>query len=92
MGGDDTAANNVNYVKGLVQQPERLFFGSDYTGFRVMDRVSHLELDVTRTGLPTQALPIANSEDFNQSINEIVFAEIPKVLQISGMDYRVSYL
>ena len=57
-----------------------------------MDRVSHLEIDVTRTGLATQALPIANSEDFNQIINEIVFAEIPKVLQISGMDYRVSYL
>jgi hypothetical protein len=92
MGGADNAENNANYFEGLVQQPERLFFGSDYTGFRVMDRVSHLEFDITRTGLPTQALPIANSEDFNQSINEIVFAEIPKVLQISGMDYRVSYL
>ena len=92
MGGDDNAANNANYFEGLVREPERLFFGSDYTGFRVMDRVSHLEFDITRTGLATQNLPIANSEDFNQSINEIVFAEVPKVLQISGMDYRVSYL
>ena len=92
MGGADAAENNANYFEGLVREPERLFFGSDYTGFRVMDRVSHLEIDVTRTGLATQALPIANSEDFNQIINEIVFAEIPKVLQISGMDYRVSYL
>ena len=92
MGGADKATNEINYVGAVARNPERLFFGSDYTGFRVMDRVSHLEFDVTRTGLATANLPIANSEDFNQIVNQIVFAEIPKVLTVQGMNYRVSYL
>ena len=92
LGGDDKATNEANYVAAAVFEPQRLFFGSDYTGFRVMNRVSHLEFDVSRTGLTDTNLPIANTEDFNQVINQIVFAEIPKVLQISGMNYRVSYL
>ena len=55
-----------------------------------MNRVSHLEFDISRTALaPNVNLPFMNSNDFNQSIHQIIFAEVPKVLQISGMNYII---
>jgi|TARA_R110001592_G_scaffold185951_2_gene430195 hypothetical protein len=70
------------------------FYGSDYTGFRIMDRISHLEIDYGRSfvagGLADRA--IMESTAPNQQLNVLVYAEIPKVLQISGGSYRVAYL
>ena len=33
-----------------------------------------------------------NSSTPNQKLDVIVFAEVPKVIQIEGMGYRVAYL
>tara|TARA_R110000764_G_scaffold17311_1_gene47611 strand:- start:203 stop:1564 length:1362 start_codon:yes stop_codon:yes gene_type:complete len=68
------------------------FFGSDYTGFRIMDRVSHLEFDYGRTFIPGVPRSIMNSTAPNQALDVIVFAEVPKVVQVSGGSYRVAYL
>ena len=68
------------------------FFGSDYTGFRLMDRVSHLEFDYGRSHIAGVTRSIMNSTAPNQALDVIVFAEIPKVLQVSNASYRVAYL
>ena len=70
------------------------FYGSDYTGFRIMDRVSNLEIDYARTfvegGVADSAIMASTAP--NQQLNVLVYAEVPKVLQISGGSYRVAYL
>ena len=70
------------------------FYGSDYTGFRIMDRVSNLEIDYGRTfvegGVADSAIMASTAP--NQQLNVLVYAEVPKVLQISGGSYRVAYL
>ena len=70
------------------------FYGSDYTGFRIMDRVSNLEIDYGRTfvegGVANSAIMASTAP--NQQLNVLVYAEIPKVIQISGGSYRVAYL
>ena len=70
------------------------FYGSDYTGFRIMDRVSNLEIDYGRTfvegGVADSAIMASTAP--NQQLNVLVYAEIPKVIQISGGSYRVAYL
>tara|TARA_R110002153_G_scaffold98540_1_gene233556 strand:+ start:204 stop:1610 length:1407 start_codon:yes stop_codon:yes gene_type:complete len=92
-GSTTDASGHFDYEVALAKQLQSLTFGSDYTGFKIMNRVSHLEFDISRTALaPNVNLPFMNSNDFNQSIHQIIFAEVPKVLQISGMNYRVSYL
>jgi len=70
----------------------QFFYGSDYTGFRIMDRVSHLEIDYARTHISGGNRTIMNSSTPNQKLDVIVFAEVPKVIQIEGMGYRVAYL
>tara|TARA_R110000796_G_scaffold10915_1_gene36562 strand:- start:2977 stop:4341 length:1365 start_codon:yes stop_codon:yes gene_type:complete len=71
----------------------QFFYGSDYTGFRVMDRVSHLEIDYGRSFVVGGgANNIMNSSTPNQALNVIVYAEIPKVVQIQNGSYRVAYL
>ena len=70
------------------------FYGSDYTGFRIMDRVSNLEIDYGRTfvegGVADSAIMASTAP--NQQLNVLVYGEVPKVLQISGGSYRVAYL
>ena len=70
------------------------FYGSDYTGFRIMDRISHLEIDYGRSAITGGANDeiILHADAPNQALNVIVYAEIPKVVQISGGSYRVAYL
>ena len=89
-GINETATINTR----IAHKMGAFFFGSDYTGFRVMDRVSHLEIDYGRSfvadGVDTS--PIMPSTAPNQALNVIVYAEIPKVVQIVGGSYRVAYL
>ena len=68
------------------------FYGSDYTGFRIMDRISHLEFDYGRTFIDGVPRTIMNSTAPNQALDVIVFAEVGKVVQVSGSSYRVAYL
>ena len=68
------------------------FYGSDYTGFRVMDRVSNLEIDYGRSHIAGGDRTIMNSSTPNQKLDIIVYAEVPKVLQIESGSYRVAYL
>ena len=68
------------------------FYGSDYTGFRIMDRISHLEFDYGRTHVEGVPRTIMNSTAPNQALDVIVFAEVGKVVQVSGGSYRVAYL
>ena len=68
------------------------FYGSDYTGFRIMDRISHLEFDYGRTFIDGVPRTIMNSTAPNQALDVIVFAEVGKVVQVSGGSYRVAYL
>ena len=68
------------------------FYGSDYTGFRVMDRVSNLEIDYARSHIAGGNATIMNSSTPNQKLDVIVYAEVPKVLQIESGSYRVAYL
>mgnify|MGYP003650160735 FL=1 len=70
----------------------QFFYASDYTGFRIMDRVSNLEIDYGRSHIAGGDRTIMNSSTPNQKLDVIVFAEIPKVIQIEGMSYRVAYL
>tara|TARA_R110000787_G_scaffold2377_3_gene9563 strand:- start:2800 stop:4200 length:1401 start_codon:yes stop_codon:yes gene_type:complete len=70
----------------------KVCMGSDYTGFRVQNRISHLEFDISRTGLATANLAIATSQFANQQLHQIIYGEVPKVLTIQGGSYRVSYL
>mgnify|MGYP003656732170 CR=1 FL=1 len=71
----------------------QFFYGSDYTGFRVMDRVSHLEIDYARSFVTGGGVNnIMNSSTPNQGLNVIVYAEVPKVVQVQGGSYRVAYL
>lgn len=84
---DPATVNNV--IGGFTGA---FFYGSDYTGFRVMDRVSNLEIDYARSHIAGGVNTIMNSSTPNQKLDVIVYAEVPKVLQIEGMSYRVAYL
>lgn len=76
----------------LAKNPGHIFFGQDYTGFKVMSRVSHLEMTVSRSPIAVANKPRMNAGATNQAINQIIYAEIPKVLTMSGGSYRISYL
>ena len=83
---------SINHV--IAHKMGAFFYGSDYTGFRIMDRVSNLEIDYGRTFVEGGVADTAIMESTapNQQLNVLVYAEIPKVLQISGGSYRVAYL
>ena len=83
---------SINHV--IAHRMGAFFYGSDYTGFRIMDRVSNLEIDYGRTFVEGGVADTAIMESTapNQQLNVLVYAEIPKVLQISGGSYRVAYL
>ena len=83
---------SINHV--IAHKMGAFFYGSDYTGFRIMDRVSNLEIDFGRTFVEGGVADTAIMESTapNQQLNVLVYAEIPKVLQISGGSYRVAYL
>jgi len=67
--------------------------GADYTGFKIMDRVSHLEMTVERTFITETDAPIMKAGATNIGINEIIYAEIPKTLTFSKNGrYKISYL
>jgi hypothetical protein len=86
-----SVAGTINEV--VAHKMGSFFYGSDYTGFRIMDRVSNLEIDYGRSfvdGADDSA--IMHSNAVNQALDVLVYAEIPKVLQISGGSYRVAYL
>lgn len=76
----------------LAKNPGHIFFGQDYTGFKVMSRVSHLEMTVARSPIAVADKPRMNAGATNQAINQIVYAEVPKVLMIDGGSYRIAYL
>ena len=57
-----------------------------------MSRVSHLEFDVARTFIDGGVKEIMSSTAPNQQLNMIVFAEVPKVVQVVNGSYRVGYL
>lgn len=103
QGGNTTGlvANLINDVTDdadlkltLVNGQQELFYGSDYTAWRVQDRVSHLEIGLGRSPCqPKGTEPFMFSSAPNQSLNVICYAEIPKTLQIAGDGtYRVAYL
>ena len=77
---------------GYFNDPARLQFGGDYTGFKVMDRVKYLELSYTRSGVAVTNNLVFNAGASNQAINVIVYAEVPKMLMIQGGDYRIAYM
>ena len=86
-----SVAGTINEV--VAHKMGSFFYGSDYTGFRIMDRVSNLEIDYGRSfvdGADDSA--IMHSNAVNQALDVVVYAEVPKVLQISGGSYRVAYL
>lgn len=70
----------------------QIFFGQDYTGFKVMDRVSHFELTVSRSFITAAHKPYMNAGSTNQAINQLVYAEVPKTLEIVNGAYRIAYL
>ena len=78
--------------QGYFNDPARVQFGGDYTGFKVMDRVKYLELSYTRTGVAVTNNLVFNAGASNQAINVIVYAEVPKMLMIQGGDYRIAYM
>ena len=86
-----SVAGTINEV--VAHKMGSFFYGSDYTGFRIMDRVSNLEIDYGRTFVdgPVDSA-IMHSTAVNQALDVVVYAEVPKVLQISGGSYRVAYL
>ena len=57
-----------------------------------MDRVSNLEIDYGRSHIAGGDRTIMNSSTPNQKLDIIVYAEVPKVLQIESGSYRVAYL
>tara|TARA_R110002153_G_scaffold1136_4_gene5446 strand:+ start:4611 stop:5972 length:1362 start_codon:yes stop_codon:yes gene_type:complete len=88
---DLTSGDAINQ-QVLANDVGQIFFGQDYTGFKVMDRVSHLELSISRSFVATANAPNMNAGTTNQAINQFVYAEVPKTLQIMNGAYRVAYL
>ena len=78
--------------KLIASKMGQFFYGQDYTGFRVMSRVSHLEFDMARSHVAGAAMAVMSSTAPNQQINVIVYAEVPKILQVSQGGYRVAYM
>ena len=73
---------------------------SSWIGCSLMDRVSDLQINLTRTGTPTSArtpgtpatdAPSASVGNF-QALNLNVFAEVSKRLEVSGSDYKIVYV
>jgi len=83
---------NANRESIIAKNPGHLFYGQDYTGFKIMDRVSHLEFTVSRSGVAVLNRPVMNAGATNQAIHQYIYAEIPKMLIIQDGRYRISYL
>tara|TARA_R110000782_G_scaffold45394_3_gene100876 strand:+ start:6647 stop:8011 length:1365 start_codon:yes stop_codon:yes gene_type:complete len=85
------ATDAVNLI--LSNEKTNISHGADYTGFKIMDRVSHLEMTVERTFITAADKPIMKAGATNQLINQILYAEIPKTLTFSKNGrYKISYL
>lgn len=72
---------------------------SSFIGLPIHDRVSDLQLDLVRTGTNTeqtgagtaaQISPSSSAGNY-QAMNLNIFAEVSKVLNISGGDWKISY-
>tara|TARA_R110001592_G_scaffold116952_1_gene318620 strand:+ start:5252 stop:6712 length:1461 start_codon:yes stop_codon:yes gene_type:complete len=70
-----------------------------WLGVGVHDRVSDMQIQLTRTGTPSSArtpatpatdTPVSSVGNY-QALNILVFAEVAKRLDISGGEYKVSY-
>ena len=72
---------------------------SSWVGVGVHDRVTDMQIQLTRTGNPTSARtpgtpatdqPVSSAGNY-QALNLHVFAEVAKRIDVSGMDYKISY-
>ena len=72
---------------------------SSFIGLPIHDRISDIQLDLVRTGTNTeqtgagtaaQVSPSSSAGNY-QSMNVNIFAEVSKVLNISGGDWKISY-
>ena len=64
---------------------------SAWLGCNVQDRVTDMQIQLTRTGNPSSAGGTSSSPGNYQALNLIIFAEIAKRLDISNGTYKVSY-
>ena len=97
--GGDLNAGGTAYTTAPTAQQGPWVGNSSWVGVGIHDRVTDLQIQLTRTGTPTSARtagtpatdqPVSSAGNF-QALNVHIFAEVAKRIDVSGGDYKISY-
>ncbi len=97
--GGDLNAGGTAYTTAPTAQQGPWVGNSSWVGVGIHDRVTDLQIQLTRTGTPTSVRtptipatdqPVSSAGNF-QALNVHIFAEVAKRIDVSGGDYKISY-
>ena len=97
--GGELNAGGTAYTTAPTAQQGPWVGNSSWVGVGIHDRVTDLQIQLTRTGTPTSVRtptipatdqPVSSAGNF-QALNVHIFAEVAKRIDVSGGDYKISY-
>ena len=97
--GGDLAADGATWTTAPTSEQGVMIGNSSWVGVGIHDRVSDMQIQLTRTGNPTSVRtagtqatdqPISSAGNY-QALDLHIFAEVNKSLQVMGSEYKVLY-